>query len=411
MQHLTRLLLLVLVVMLSGVPSSLLAVEQVRNGTPMGFLASGPTNTVATVALSSAAAAGGWGTGFSQTGLAYGFVPTLSKQISKVKIYCSAVTGTLGATDLVADLYSDNAGVGPSTSIESRTSVTATPTVAAWVEFTGFTATSTLTAGTQYWLVFRNANATPTSNSPTYRHTGQNTFPATNAGSSLTWGSHKYHTTDGGVTWGTGVLSVGGWRIEFSDGTFMGVPIQNVAATTADYVYGNREVGVMFTSPANATINIIGISMPMARVGSTQGSLRFRLYSGNSANPTLLATTTAIPRLNLTTGSLLTLAYFATAQTISPGTVLRVVASNSTANGDTSNAYFTQTYTIDNTAASKALLSIGGVGFQKTLTTDSTATPVAFTETDTSTFSFGVLLDTNGEYTNTAAPVGGIIGG
>lgn len=397
---------LVLGILLS---SPVLAVEQVRNGIPIGFLQTVSNPVASTTALSSAAGAGGWGLSYSQTGLAYSFVPTLSKQVSKIKVFASAVGGTLGANDLVADLWSDNAGVGPNTgsaSIESRNTVTATPTGAAWVEFTGFTATSTLTAGTQYWIVLRNANVTPTVNFPTYRYTG-GTSPVSVIGTGAGMGFIKWHTTDGGATWITAATTITGWRIEFSDGTFMGEPISNVTTTTGDYVYAAREVGVMLTTPPNATINIIGVAFSVARVGSTQGSLRFRLYTGNSATPTLLATTPLIPRLNLASTSTWTVAYFATPQTVTGGTVLRAVWGNSSGGGDTSNAYLSTTYTIDNTAASKALYSLGGVGFQKTLSTDG----ITFAETDTSLFPFALILDTNGEFTATGASASGVIGG
>jgi hypothetical protein len=382
------------------------AARQTRTPMMLGFLTPAPASTTSVLAISSAAGAGGWGTGFSQTGLAYSFVSATSCQASKFKAYASVENGTVVAADLVADFYSDASGV-PNASIESKIA-SADQAGASWIEFTGFTATSTFTAGTQYWIVLRNANASPTVNFPTYRWGSSGGGPAlVNSNGHATWGNNKAASTDGGVTWTGAAIGIIGWRIECSDGTFIGVPVSTIAvAGTGDYVYGTREFGDKFTTPANATSNVIGVMMPMAKIGTPAQNLYYRLYAGSSSTPTLLASTADIPIANISTSSLWAVAYFATPQVITGSTVLRVVAGHHGAGGDTSNAYRTYVYTIDNTAGSKALLCYAAAGCAKTLTTDG----ITFTDTDTETTAFGLLLDTTGEFTPTVAS-GGVIGG
>lgn len=379
--------------------------NQKRNMMTAGFTAAAPGTGTVSLALSSAAGAGGWGTGFSQTGLAYSFVPSVSKQVSKVSAYCAAVTGTLGASDLVCNIYSDSSG-SPGTSIEQRATVTATPTGAAWVEFTGFTATSTLTAGTQYWIVLRNANATPTSNSPTYRYGSSNTIPTIVNGlaTAPAYGISKAHTTDGGATWGTTLNSICGFMIEYSDGTGEGVPVSNIAQATGDYVYSSREVGTMLALPGSATYRISGISFPVNKTGTTMDDYRTRLYVGSGASPTLLATSVTVLKTNVGGSSFWLATMFSDPVAISGGQVVRAVMTNTSSNGSTSHAFRTHTYSILDTTLGRSMFGFGTQNFQKTISTDGGAT---FAETTGEFIPFALLIDS----TEGAIGGGGVIGG
>lgn len=370
-----------------------------------GFTAAAPGTGTATVALSSAAGAGGWGTGFSQTGLAYSFVPSVSKQVSKVSVFCSSVAGTLGSADLVCNIYSDSSGV-PGSSIEQRATVTATPTGAAWVEFTGFTATSTLTAGTPYWIVLRNANATPATNSPTYRFGSSNTISTVVNGlaTSPSYGISKMHTTDGGATWGTALNSICGFMVEYSDGTAEGVPVSNIAQATGDYVYSNREVGTACALPGSATYRIVGISFPVNKLGTTMDDYRARLYVGSGASPSLLATTVTVLKANVGGTSFWLAAMFSDPVSVVGGAAIRAVMSNTSSNGSTSHAFRTHTYTILDTTLGRSMFGFGSTNFQKTISTDGGAT---FSETTGEFIPFALLID------STDGAIGGssVIGG
>lgn len=354
-------------------------------------LPTAPNNLAGTLALSAA-----------NTWLGFTFVSPSGKTLSKVKAFVSAVSGTPAASDATLDLFSDNVGI-PNTSVEGPKTATGTPTASAWLEWTGFT--TGLTAGTRYWLIFKNANASPGTHNFTYRYGTTQTAPVpiistqgtTAAGA---WGWNKLHSTDGGSTWVTAIPNVFGWRLEYSDGSFDGLPYSNIViGAAATWVYGNREVGVLVTTPNNATLNIKGVAFLANKVGTPTGSLRARLYNG----VTLLATSAnSIPATFVGTGNPAHAweFYFATTQSVAPGSSLRVVLSETTQSDTSSNVYRSYEYTVENDANSRALCPFGNC--QQTITTDATANPVVFSETNTVFTPFALILDSDGEFAATS---------
>lgn len=323
--------------------------------------------------------------------LAFSYTPPENKTLAKVQAYCSAITGSPIAADADCELYSSSAQA-PASSIEAVSAADANPAVD-FMQWSGFT--SALTAGTQYWFVFKNANATPGSNFYTLRFGGGGTFPqGVLLGLATTQSSFaKRQTTDSGVSWaGSPVSAVAFLRLEFSDGTFDGFPFSNLAGlATLDRVFSDDELGVQFTTPSNGVLNVRGLLFYPHKVGTPTGNLRYRLYSG--ATPSLLATTAGVATPGQITTSLgfPTPLWFSAAQTIQPGTVLTAVMGETTQSDTSANAYSTAEFTIQNTAASKALLPFGGI---KKARFDGTT----WTYTDTSAVPFGLILDTDGEF-------------
>lgn len=350
-----------------------------------------PANSYSTLALSA-----------TNTQLAFGFIPTFqdsTKQVSKVTFRVSAVAGTLGASDLTCDLCPDSSGVPDyANPIESRATVTATPTGAAFVEFTGFTATSTINRNTQYWFILKNANGTPGTNYPTY-YWGGNQTGAFLYGSNSKHGWVKVHATDGATFTTTAQIQVVGFRIEYSDATYDGMVISATGIDTT--CYSPREIGAYFVSPPDAILRVSGISFHLRKTSAPTGTLAYKIYTGSS--PSLLATTATIPAANISNGTWNS-AFFTSIQTINPSTILRIVMVPSA--GDSSN-YFTQyVYTINNSATDKALTPWGNM--QKTYSSDGGS---SFTETDT-LFTAGIilLLDSTDEFGSSSggavAPIG-----
>jgi hypothetical protein len=222
------------------------------------------------------------------TWLSQAFMIPATKTLSKVSIYCTAVTGTL--TQLECAVHSDTTsgtkGI-PNTQLSNTTTVTTLPTGAAWVEFTGLS--QSITGGVRHWLVFKNNTATPASNNLTLAcgNASDNMGPpfSVNFATSGNGGmQQRGSTTNSGSTW---TMEVGGWAhlwLEFNDGTYCGWPIQSFAwGGTGSAVYSSREVGVVYTTPNNnVTTNIIGCVIPCARTGTPTGALRARLYTGST---------------------------------------------------------------------------------------------------------------------------------
>ena len=350
------------------------------------------------------------------TWLAFGFNSDQAKTLNTVRLYLNAVAGTPAASELTCDLYNDSGAGIPGTSIESHPA-DSVPASGNWMGWSGFT--TALTAGTQYWLVFKNANALPGTNFPTYQWIGaaanpnQSAMPLGAGGNynaqGVMYGWSKVSSGNSGTTWGTNITSsVAGIRVGFSDTTYDGMPIQNSirssSGTTADRTFGKQETGIRFNVPAGVTLNVRGVWMPLTRFG-TPGNLRFRIYQG----VTLLGTTNAIPFGNVaTTAPEGYTAYFPSSLAlVSTSQPYRVVMSDATAADTSANGYSSVVTTWENAAASLALKPMNAT-LQKTITTDNTASPVVFTDTATDTMPFALLLDTLGEFT-AAAGGGGII--
>jgi len=331
--------------------------------------------------------------GHSVNWTAYSFAPVIGGTVSKIRVWVHAVNGTLGASDLVCDIYSDNAG-SPNVSLASSSTVTTTPTGQMVVEFTGFS--QAITAGTLYWIVLRNANATPTTNYPTYARLSNltNLVPGSNAG---TWDSIFATSTNSGGAW-TETADQGRFLVvEYSGGAKEGMPL-TVTASTATQIFSTREGGLYFTSPANVTLNVIGMHFAMSRSGSPTGSFRGRIYTG--ATPSLQGTTsTMVATANSTTAAGLLPLYFGSVIAIPPSTIVRAVGSETTQSDGSANRF--NIPEIGLYAPDIALYPIATP--KRTLSTDGGA---SFTETDNVAPLVALILDPDQPF----ASGGGFIG-
>jgi hypothetical protein len=329
---------------------------------------------------------------------AYGFLAKQSKTLSKVLVYVNGVTGTLGANDIVCDLYSTNTTTGnPNASIQSRNTVTSVPTGATWVEVTGFT--SSLTAGTYYYLVFRNANGTPASNywnaSWTYSYGGPFIYTT-----NYTIGKGNSYfvikSTDGGSTWSTTDGNVApAMRLEYSDGTFDGLPALRDPSVTYETqgAYGANEIGARITIPSGVSLRVIGIVAWIGKIGSPSGNLTFRIRKSEGTPIDTAAIPGALVALNYFR------AYFSSVQTMDAGTWQ--VTLKDSATDDASNYFrLSSPYLMQNSAGSQGLFPFGG--FRKAYYNGST-----WTYTDTRLFNMGLILD-GGQFVNAS---GGTSGG
>lgn len=319
-----------------------------------------------------------------------------TKTVNKILIRVSAVTGSLGANDLVLDIFSNTGSTGdPNASLASRNTVTTTPTGAAWVEFTGFTLA--LTAGTRYWLVLRNANGTPASNFPTlpFNRTGPGNLSVGNASVGFSYAT----STDSGATYtktNGGTLS---YRLEFSDGSFDGFPVETAVTSqgASEGVYGTRELGILFTTPNDAKLKVIGSRMVIGKVSSPTFDMRMRIYSGGTSTPTLVATSSAVSVVPFSTSSLSCIFFFSSVLELDANATYRLVL-GAVSGGDSSNYARSFYMTFQNVAASTDLLPFNGT-MKQTYSTDG----VTFTETDARALPYQLLLDSEDNFASTGS--------
>lgn len=329
----------------------------------------------------------------------YSLIPNGSRTINNARVYMSAVTGSLASTDITAELWNSSGSNGsPGASIETGKLPSATITAAGWYNFTGFS--TALTPGQQYWIVLKNANASPGTNNCTCRITQffpQSSLLQFGQADRFVWSAST--SGNAGASWGSRYSPAGSIRVGYSDSSYDGICSSAFTVPTASNgVYSTREVGIKFTSPANVTLNVIGIAAYFyAETGTPTGSPRFGLWTG--ASPTLSAYTDSIPAaadLNFQWAY----SYFSSVQTIPAGTVCRITLGETTQSDTSSHFYGLYETALDTDANSTPLLPFNG-----------TATKTYFNGTSWADATLGeglygmaVLLDTAGEFASASTP-------
>lgn len=279
--------------------------------------------------------------GYSQSQFAFGFIAAAGRQLSKVHVQISGVTGTLGSSDFCAALAADNSAK-PGSDIESRCTTDASVTAAGTVSVNGFTSTSTVTAGTAYHIMVRNANSSPTSNywsilALVLNADSHGSFSNSNAG---TMGGVTYNsTTDGGSTWSKAPRTAC-LMLEWTDGTIEGWPCSNVTSTALQ-IYADREGGIKFLSP-NFVTKAVGAGCWMSKTSTPSANVRFNVYVGASttaASRPLLASTYYVASNLISSSRAHTVGYFTTPVVVPANSWITVAADEDT-NADSSSARY-----------------------------------------------------------------------
>ena len=326
-------------------------------------------------------------TGASGKQVAYGFIPSVNKTVTSLRIIVHSVNGTLPTSSMEVDLVGDNGASVPASSTILASSTAWSSAFSGtnfWDTVTGFS--YAVTAGTLYWFLLKNNNATSSTNYPTLAIDSSNLqlFGYANNGA---YGDKTYTTSNGGGSY-AGSAGINA-RICYSDGTCVGAPLY-MAGTDTNKVYSSNYSGLKWTLTGSSTLlyNAIGVAMPAAKSGSPTGNVYFALYN----NTTLLATTTAIPLSTYTLGSWLVALFPSTVQ-LTGGEVIRIVLCDSAT--DSSSNYFYSYYGVwDQDASSTPLMPLGST-FQQTSYNGSSWTD----QTNGNVDYAALLLDAQNPYT------------
>lgn len=316
----------------------------------------------------------------------FSFVLDSAKTLNKVRMYATS-SGSPVAADYRCELYSSVTS-GPSAPLASLETAAVPASVAngAWIEWTGLT--TALDANTMYWIVFKNLNGTPATNYYTPNSHGEQAMYSYIGGSEQgsPWGWCRRISSNSGTSWSTSIPAVAGLRLEFSDGSFEGLP---VGGRGQIQVYSSREAGAYFVSP-DVALNVKGMALQIRRSSSPTGDPRYRLYLGNTNAPTLQGTTGSPVRTQISNATLVfgyVPLFFNSVITIPPSSVVRVVLSETTQSDASTNRFEVNKWDMENDANTKALLG----SYQSTLSTDGGAT---FSQTDTDLVPFALFLTT-----------------
>jgi hypothetical protein len=348
----------------------------------------------------------------ANTQIAFSFrvPPNATQNMKEFRINLASITGSMVAADLTASLVASNnsttTAIPNSGTVIESVNCDATP-AAGWNTWT-FAGTSAMVAGSNYWIILKNLNATPASNFPTVNYTkGQTAMPSHIGGMGCS--SWTAAVTTDGSTWTTQLVGIGGYRIKFVDGSsnvlYDGMPISAITIDTTNTVFNTREVGLQFTLayPSNLTLNIkqLGINFG-ATVGTPTGDVRLRLYTGAVGSMVLQGTTVICSKNDVTEGYLY--ANFTTPVSI-PGNSTVTVAIGETANADTStNAWRIEGATWDPDSNSLPLMPYAGTLQQVYFDGSSWAAAPAGTQVGAATLIFDSV---GGEFTLPAGGGGG----
>lgn len=286
--------------------------------------------------------------------MSFGIFTTTAKTLDKFRVFAASKTGTIGTNDLTASLYLGSAGVPTGSVITSCDTITTAAGTNMYLEWTCFN--DSLTANTQYLVVVKNCNATPASNYVTLNRSAA-------IGPKVS--DYRHGTladrcsADGGTVWTNCDDSASAFAvIEFTDGTSIGNPYSQYSGPSggsATYrAYDTREVGIHFTTPADAKLNAIGGACVGAKNGTPTGAYRLKLYQGT----TLLATGSSIPAADVTTNSGWLKSYW-TKTEIPANTTMRMVASAATGGDTSANSWGLGIWQIENDPESLALRPLG----------------------------------------------------
>lgn len=333
-----------------------------------------------------------WSPSIAANWLAQRFIAPESKTLNEVRVYCRTAVGT---PDMRLDIYSDNGSSGPNATLANTTTESGY-TTGAWTDFTGLSLA--LTKGTPYWVVIQNVHGTPGSNYMALNYASSGIGPSLPSIATFNneWGNCFATSTNSGSSWtireSNGPFTC---RLKFSDNSYFGEPIEDNNNETTDSVYSTREFGVIFTSPANAKLNVIGGAFQPEKDGTPTGDLRFRLYN----NTTLLGTTQSIPVARVQTADRWVHAYFDSVVTIEANTAnQRFVMSETTNSDSSSNRYYAMSQEWDSDSNSQNLKPFNGT-LSKTYYNGS-----SWSNDTGRIIPFYLLLDDSAPFTATGSP-------
>jgi hypothetical protein len=332
----------------------------------------------------------------------FGAATTLPAGLTANTTYyvCSAATNSFqvddsaGCGSVVTDFSGSSGAQTVRHLLQETNTVTAAPTGAQNVEITGFS--TALTAGESYAVSIRHVN------------TGSSTVTVgavSVASGSLPWVSFpaQYSATSmGSVLALTTATTLRSFRLEFSDGSFLG-SITN-GANTSENVYGTAVAGARITAPPSK-MSVIGICAALQIVGVPASAYEFKLYTGANASESLVASTAsftrrAIPTASATTGP--TCALFSSAVDLTASTVYRAVVAPVSSGDSSSNRVSLFYSVIPDSSADKLLW-----GSRQKATCTVPCSAGGWTYEDKHIPYISLLLSDGSEYTDPAAAASG----
>jgi hypothetical protein len=229
-----------------------------------------------------------WTANAAANRLAMRFVARHSVAPAGIALRIGTVTGSPQQQDVKVSLWSVNSTSGlPDTLLEERDNGSTSPLSANSRVVVGGWTTS-LSAGQEYCIVVRNANASPTTNYFSVLYGADTT---TIAGYNTSPPRGSYTSTDSGSTWAAQGYQRGNYQIIYNTGSGDFTYDWLVINTNNVVGLNGNPCGVRFTTPTGVRLRVIGVQFGW--ITATSGnSWAIRIKQGG----TTVATTLAISR-------------------------------------------------------------------------------------------------------------------
>ena len=240
------------------------------------------------------------------------------------------VDDDVGCASVVTD-FSGSSGDQLIRKVVATSTTHPTVTAATWIPFSSFSAHTT-TAGKVYACIVRNTEAAPATDYPTFR-----TAYYLDGSPSATMQPGTFF--GGGGMQQSSRIGDHGSFIVTTGGVGLGNPTSGVGATAE--IYGTREIGNRFTTPANAKYRACGAWFNMLRDGSPPDRAGIKVYQIGAGTDTLVAsalipTSQSVQAISGTNNFVILPAYWSAVE-LAADTAHRLVLY--TSNGDASNRY------------------------------------------------------------------------
>lgn len=285
--------------------------------------------------------------------VAFGLIGN-GKTLNSIRLYFSAVTGTVVANDIQVAILGDDSGAPNAANVIDAFRPCSTAISAAGMyDWTGFT--TPLTIGSRFWIVVKNVNATPASNNVSISNLPQ----YGNLQVQVNYGPIKRVSTDGGSTWGTATGNTSSFRLGYSNGSYGGLPIITSSQGGIPFsVYSTRMVGSKFTIPDGMYPIIRGLAVSLgANIGTPSANPNLKLYVGST--PRQVGNTILCP--SAMGGSCVVHGVFDSPVRLPPRTICRVVMGEQSNADTTDNRYRPHVLTPDPSSISRSLMPFGGI--------------------------------------------------
>ena len=271
---------------------------------------------------------------------AQGIIAEFTNNLAEVRFYVGSIAGA--PTNIVVEIWSSDGIKTPQASLGASNVINCTSGLGFYTAT--FSTPVAVTIGTQYFIVIKNATTTPASDYITLAipapQVMESFFVAgTTNGASPTYG-WWFSTCTAGVWSTTPSPALRFVRIRYANGVYSGSLVSTVGTDT-NYVYSNREKGIVFTTPSDSIMSVAGVTMIVAKGGNPTGSLKYKLYDGGYNSGLLLAESAlSVPPANITIYSQWISLPFPKSVNLRPNSKYKLVLAETTQSDVVTNRYY-----------------------------------------------------------------------